>query len=61
MEEQLIDCKKCSVLPPEMREYSSRSCVLCGNVHCDECLNEAGYCSSCSEKIPYSKEEATAV
>jgi hypothetical protein len=61
MEEQLIDCKGCAILPPEMRQYTDRTCKLCGESHCDECLNEAGYCTPCSEKMDWSKEEATGV
>ena len=61
MEEQHIDCKHCSLTPPELRQYSARTCTLCGELHCDECLNEAGYCTPCSEKMDYSKEEAIAV
>jgi hypothetical protein len=56
-----INCKECAMLPPEVQQYANRSCVLCGTLHCDECLNEAGYCTSCSEKMSYSKDEAAAV
>lgn len=61
MEEQFIECKQCNDLPPEMRGYMTRTCKLCGTLHCDECLNEAGLCTPCSERLPYSKEEATPV
>ncbi len=61
MEEQLVECKQCNYLPPEMREYMARRCALCGNPHCDECLNEAGLCTPCSEKLPYGMDEATPV
>ncbi len=61
MEEQYIDCKYCSSMTPEVRQYAARTCALCGTLHCDECLNEAGYCTPCSEKSDFSKEEAIAV
>jgi len=59
--EEYIDCKKCNTMPPEIRQYAEKSCVLCGALHCDDCLNEAGYCTPCSEKLSYNKEEAIAV
>jgi hypothetical protein len=61
MESVLIDCKRCSTLAPEIMEYSSRLCRLCNVAHCDECLNEAGYCTPCSEKMDHSKEDAIPV
>ena len=61
MEDALIECRTCESLAPELKEYSSRLCRLCGALHCDECLNEAGYCTSCSEKMDYSKDEAIPV
>jgi hypothetical protein len=61
MEEHLTDCRQCNVLPPELREYSAKTCVLCGTLHCDECMNEAGYCTPCSEKLSYTQDEAIAV
>lgn len=61
MEEQLIECKQCNSLPPDLREYMSRTCALCGTLHCDECINEAGLCTPCSEKLTYSREEGTPV
>lgn len=61
MEDALIECKTCMTAPPEIAEYSSRLCKLCNVAHCDECLNEAGYCTSCSEKMDYLKEDALPV
>ncbi|MEM5785672.1 MAG: hypothetical protein AAGU11_00060 [Syntrophobacteraceae bacterium] len=61
MDEQYIDCKQCNDLPPEARQYATRSCSLCETTHCDACLNEAGYCTPCSEKMGFSKEEAISV
>jgi hypothetical protein len=61
MEEQLIECKACDIIPKHLREYADRSCRLCGGLGCDECLNEAGYCSPCNTRTPYSKEEAIPV
>ncbi|MFZ2445688.1 MAG: hypothetical protein WAW37_04980 [Syntrophobacteraceae bacterium] len=61
MEAEYIDCKRCDLLPPEVRGYATRTCGLCGALHCDECLNEAGYCTPCSEKLSYSMEEAIVV
>jgi len=53
-----MECRFCRALPPEIGEYSTKACRLCGALHCDECLNEAGYCTPCSEKTDYSKDEA---
>ncbi len=61
MEEQYIDCKRCGAMPPEVKQHAAKTCTLCGTLHCDECLNEAGYCTPCSEKMSFSKEEAIAV
>jgi hypothetical protein len=61
MEDVFIECKTCQTLAPEMMEYSGRLCKLCNVAHCDECLNEAGYCTPCSEKLDYLKEDAIAV
>ncbi len=61
MESTWIECTQCESLPPELKEYSIKSCRMCGALDCDECLNEAGYCVSCSEKIDYSKEDAIPV
>ncbi len=61
MEAMWIECKTCESLAPELKEYSNRLCRLCGALHCDACLNEAGYCTPCSEKMDYSKEEAIPV
>jgi len=58
MESTWIDCKRCA---PKTKERSKRTCSLCGALHCDECLNEAGYCTPCSEKMGYSKDEAIPV
>jgi len=61
MEEQHIDCKHCTLMPAEMKQYATKTCGLCGELHCDECLNEAGYCTPCTEKNDYSKEEAIGI
>ena len=61
MEDIWMDCRVCETLAPELNEYSSGTWSLCGSLHCDECLNEAGYCTSCSEKIDYSKGDAIPV
>ena len=61
MESTWIECKLCETLAPKVKEHSARICRLCGALHCDECLNEAGYCRSCSEKMDYSKDEAIPV
>jgi len=61
MEEMWVECRVCKELPPELRGYSERTCSLCGALHCDECLNEAGYCTPCSEKMGFSRDEATPV
>jgi len=51
----------CETPAPEMKEYASGTCRLCAALYCDECLNEAGYCTTCSEKMDYSKDEAIPV
>jgi hypothetical protein len=61
MEGMWMECKMCETLSPELKEYSAKTCRLCGALHCDECLNEAGYCTPCSERMDYSKEEALPV
>jgi len=61
METIWVECKKCAALPAELKDYSAKMCRLCGTLHCDECLNEAGYCTPCSERMDYSKEEAVPV
>jgi hypothetical protein len=61
MDSLLIECRVCKALSAEVREYSAKICRLCESLHCDECLNEAGYCTPCSEKMEYSKEEAIPV
>ncbi len=61
MEETRIDCKECASMPAELQAYAEKTCRLCGTLHCDECLNEAGYCTPCSETLGFSKEEAIAV
>jgi hypothetical protein len=61
MESMWMECKMCDTLAPEMKGSASKTCRLCGALHCDECLNEAGYCTPCSEKIDYSKDEAIPV
>jgi len=61
MEDVLIECRTCKTFASEIMEHSSRSCRLCNTLHCDECLNEAGYCTSCSEKLDYLKEDAIPV
>ncbi len=58
MESEFINCKKCA---SHTKEHSAGTCCLCGALHCDECLNEAGYCTPCSEKMSYSKDEAIPV
>lgn len=60
METAWIECKVCKDVPPAGREFA-KTCRLCGALHCDECINEAGYCTPCSEKLDYSKEEAIPV
>lgn len=61
MENTLIDCKVCESLTSEIAEYSTKVCRLCGELHCDECLNEAGYCTPCSEETGYLREDAIPV
>lgn len=61
MEGQWIECRECGALPSEMQGYAAKTCSLCGALHCDECLNEAGYCTPCSEESLWSKEEGIAV
>lgn len=61
MEASMIDCIKCGSLPAELQEYAEKTCRLCGTLHCDACLDEAGYCTPCSERTDFSKEEAIAV
>ncbi|MGO9689167.1 MAG: hypothetical protein ACLP2X_11565 [Syntrophobacteraceae bacterium] len=61
MEGLLLECKVCETLAPELKEYTAKTCRLCGALHCNECLNEAGYCTPCSEKMEYSKEDAIPV
>ncbi len=61
MEDMWIECKVCGTFASEIRRHSSRECSLCGAMHCDECLNEAGYCTPCSEKLGYSKGDAIPV
>jgi hypothetical protein len=61
MEGMWLECRVCETLIPQLKEYSARACRLCGTLHCDECLNEAGYCTPCSEKLDYSKEDAIPV
>ena len=60
MEETWMECKICKDAPAEQKE-SAKMCRLCGALHCDECINEAGYCTPCSEKMGYSMEEASPV
>ncbi len=60
MEQAWIECRICKDVPPQGME-SAKQCRLCGVLHCDECLNEAGYCTPCSEKLEYTKEEAIPV
>lgn len=59
MEERHIDCRECDSMSEEAKVYAAKTCRLCGT--CDECLNEAGYCVPCSEKLGYSKEEAIVI
>jgi hypothetical protein len=59
MEEETPVCKECETLL--VQGYAAKTCRLCNALHCDECLNEAGYCTPCSEKMGFSKEEAIAV
>ncbi len=59
MEEELLVCKHCNA--SFVCLDSAKTCKLCEAVHCDECLNEAGYCAPCGERMGYSKEEAVAV
>jgi hypothetical protein len=61
MKDHWINCKVCGELYSETQERSSGTCDLCCTLRCDECLNEAGYCTPCSEKMDYSKDEAIAV
>lgn len=61
MEGMWMECRTCESLAPALKEYSSGTCRLCGALHCDECLNDAGYCTPCSEKLDYFKDEATPV
>ena len=60
MEETIVSCKSCG-----SRDFDDtaeeKTCRLCNEVHCGECLNEAGYCAPCAEKMNYSKGEAIAV
>ena len=56
MEEQLMNCSKCGVAL--VQESGGSTCKLCGELHCAECLNEAGYCVPCDSGADYSKEEA---
>lgn len=60
MEEMTISCKSCGQTDLGSAE-EQKHCRLCDEIHCDECLNEAGYCAPCSEKIDYGKDEAIAV
>jgi hypothetical protein len=61
MEEQLIACKVCGAMPKEPAVFIDRSCRLCGALACDECLNEAGYCTPCSARAPYNRVEANPI
>ena len=59
MEEELMVCSECGATVAQ--EYAGGTCKLCGELHCTECLNEAGYCVPCDSKADYSKEEAIVV
>ncbi|MGA3113316.1 MAG: hypothetical protein ABSF90_02655 [Syntrophobacteraceae bacterium] len=61
MESAWMEGTMCETPAPEMKEYASGTCRLCAALYCDECLNEAGYCTTCSEKMDYSKDEAIPV
>ncbi|MGA2404175.1 MAG: hypothetical protein ABSG91_21135 [Syntrophobacteraceae bacterium] len=61
MEGMWMECRGCETFAPKLDERSSKECRLCGALHCDECLNEAGYCTPCSEKMDYSKDDAIPV
>ncbi len=61
MADAWIECKECEILPSELKEYSDRKCRLCGALRCDECLNEAGLCTSCSENMNSSMDDAIPV
>ncbi len=61
MKSAWMECTKCKTPAPEMKESAVGTCRLCAVLHCDECLNEAGYCTSCSEKMDYSMDEAIPV
>ncbi len=61
MEPEWIECRECGILPPEIQAYVAKTCGLCGTMNCDECLDEAGLCTPCSDKPDFSFEEAIPV
>jgi hypothetical protein len=56
MNERELVCSHCS---QDVQQASdAKYCPLCNEIHCNECLNEAGLCVPCGTDPGYSKEEA---